>query len=459
MTSSPDGALPDDAMAASSPSLRYCRVGAAKGNTFYVDGAKGHDDASGSADMPWATVDHAIKTIKAGDTVVVEEGLYRIADNLAFGPAGTGHDALTTFRAAPGARVIFTSPAGDPPNEVVLHDYVRLEGLWFGGTRVPDKEQGCDITAIDVGSAFHLANLDGPYGRGKQLVGCTFFSYSEVSLGSNEDAVFASNRFIRTGRNCHAHPIYLSGGADSPDIIARGICSQHVIVDNNLFLSNEGFSMHGFHRPFSGIVTRNFVADSYRGFVWDGTDVLLANNFFWKQTGVTGVAPATSLSPGGALLYNGHSHAVVLNNLFGPSSQLEGDFVSSDTVKNNGFLGVAARGDAPLTLMSGQEAAALGISAADLDATVAAIRQAFTQPVEKIFADTTIEPALTKLSFAIPAASPLENAGAPWLGVGSMPIGSTASTPSCIEDLWDAFHAQGLRDVDRFAKLPDGSSP
>jgi hypothetical protein len=341
-------------MALGSASLHYCRVAASKGNTYYVDGAKGHDDAAGSTDAPWATVDHAIKTIKAGDTVVVAAGLYHIADHLAFGPPGTGHDALTTFRAAPGARVLFTSPAGEPPNEVVLHDYVRLEGLWFGGTRVPDKEQGCDITAIDVGSAFHLANLDGPMGHGKELVGCTFFSYSEVGLGSNEDVIFSSNRFIRTGRNCHAH---------------------------------------------------------------------------------------------------------VLNNLFGPASQLEGDFVATDSVKNNGFLGVPARGDSPLTVTQGQEMSALGISAADLDATVAALRQAFTQPVEKIFADSSIEPSFAKLSFALPAGSSLEKAGAPWLGASPMPIGSAASTPACIEDLWDAFHAQGLRDVDRFAKLPDGSSP
>jgi len=139
-----------DAMAGAT-SLRYCRAGGVAHNTFYVDGTKGHDDAAGSADAPWATVEHAIKSIKAGDTVVVSAGLYRIAAPFQFGPPGTGHDAITTFCAATGARVLFTSPTGEPPNEVQLHDYVRLEGLWFGGTRVPDKEQGCDITAIDVG--------------------------------------------------------------------------------------------------------------------------------------------------------------------------------------------------------------------------------------------------------------------------------------------------------------------
>jgi len=54
-------------------SLRYCRAGGAARNTFYVDGTKGHDDAAGSADAPWATVDHAIKTIKSGDTVIVSQ--------------------------------------------------------------------------------------------------------------------------------------------------------------------------------------------------------------------------------------------------------------------------------------------------------------------------------------------------------------------------------------------------
>jgi hypothetical protein len=71
---------------------------AAQGNVYYV--APGGDDtAPGTADEPWATLQHAADTIAPGDEVVVLDGTYAgfrletsgtAADNIRFRAAGEG---------------------------------------------------------------------------------------------------------------------------------------------------------------------------------------------------------------------------------------------------------------------------------------------------------------------------------------------------------------------------------
>lgn len=64
----------------SHPPMRPLPVAAnrplADGPTFYVDQARGDDQADGSRDRPWRTVAHALGKAKAGETVCLRAGVY-----------------------------------------------------------------------------------------------------------------------------------------------------------------------------------------------------------------------------------------------------------------------------------------------------------------------------------------------------------------------------------------------
>jgi hypothetical protein len=49
---------------------------AAKGPALYVDATKGRDDNDGSRSKPWKTLHHAVKQLKAGDTLYLRGGTY-----------------------------------------------------------------------------------------------------------------------------------------------------------------------------------------------------------------------------------------------------------------------------------------------------------------------------------------------------------------------------------------------
>jgi hypothetical protein len=75
----------------------------AKGPRFFVDPARGKDDAAGSETAPWRTINHALKQLRAGDTLYLRSGVYR--EQVYCAVAGKP-DAPITIRAYPGERVI-----------------------------------------------------------------------------------------------------------------------------------------------------------------------------------------------------------------------------------------------------------------------------------------------------------------------------------------------------------------
>src|SRR5262249_5538945 len=75
----------------------------AKGPGFFVDSARGKDDAQGKDTSPWRTIKHALKHLKAGDTLYLRGGVYR--EPVYCAVAGK-KDTPITIRAYPGERVI-----------------------------------------------------------------------------------------------------------------------------------------------------------------------------------------------------------------------------------------------------------------------------------------------------------------------------------------------------------------
>ena len=176
----------------------------ASAGTYFVDGNKGNDANPGSAALPWRTLKKATASIQPGDTVIFARGIYRVSGVLLlFSPDGLDANHPTTFKAAAGARVIFTGP-GDEPVNVKVGDtrggaYVRIEGLWFGGKWDQVNDHSVDVSGI-------------PIGEGIQIVNCTIFGYrSGLISGATENLLVQGDRFIHNGDGGLNHAIYLSG--------------------------------------------------------------------------------------------------------------------------------------------------------------------------------------------------------------------------------------------------------
>jgi hypothetical protein len=385
---------------------------------------------SGSAASPidLATAVSSTGPVLPGYTVQLSAGIYRYP-SLNFAPAGISPDAMTVFKAAPGARVIITSPANTPPN-VYIEDYVRLDGLWIGGTK-----QSSDTANIQLGGGSVIA-------RWKQIVNSTIFGYyGGLQSGSAEYLLLQGNRFVHNGSGNLYHAVYISGSPTWPP--APGTLTQHTIVDNNLFIAGPGdggYAMHFFHNSRTGIATRNFV--TYQsGLVMDGSDHLAANNLFWK----CGIRDGTHL----ALTWIYARNTRVQNNILGPFDVFLNPNDPTNTIIRTAFQ-ILPSGANSIILIPGQEASQLGRSAATIDSAIATINTAFSRSVDAIWTDPTIEPAFATLKgITIPAGSPLYRTGSPWFDANPINIGPDSGAPGTVTGFWQAFRALGLKEYDR----------
>ncbi|HME58696.1 MAG TPA: right-handed parallel beta-helix repeat-containing protein [Terracidiphilus sp.] len=103
--------------------------------TYYVDiQAKNADDnGPGTKEHPFRTINHAAQVLQPGERVVIAEGVYREVIRPARG--GDGPDAMISYEAAPGAKVVVKGSA-------VVKDWHPSEGWNFGfdsATRKPIK--------------------------------------------------------------------------------------------------------------------------------------------------------------------------------------------------------------------------------------------------------------------------------------------------------------------------------
>lgn len=415
----------------------------ASGFTFYVDGQNGSDSNPGSSVAPWKTLSKAVVTMQSGDTVIIARGIYSLSSPFNFGPAGnTG--AQTTFRAAPGARVVITG-AGDRYIQVTLSDYVTLDGLWFGGT--------LDATNKNIISAGGT-----PIGNGKRIVNSTIFNYVDgVVCGACQDYVFQNNRFVNNGNDIHSAGLYVSSG-----LASNGSLTNHIIIDHNLFVGG-GLGFQSWHGPRNIIASRNTMAGTMWGSAFDAYANLYANNLYWDETG------DPTMPPYGILIGTGPSF--VVNNIFGPAGWVDIGNASTTypllTFQNNAFTNMpyppgtggptckAPCGTAGIVLHQGQETAELGTDATILDGAVANLRASFLQPPSAILNDSSIEPNFAKLRLAIAPTSPLYQTGKAWFGGSGVGTnrGPDSPAPPSAAEFWNAFRALGLREYDRFGNL------
>ncbi|NLK35193.1 MAG: DUF1565 domain-containing protein, partial [Gracilibacteraceae bacterium] len=132
---------------------------------FHVSAAKGCDTWAGSAERPFKTIQQAADYAKAGDTIIVHEGVYREHVNPING--GTSDNERITYEAAPGEKVVISGAE-------VITDWVKVEGSvyktvlpnTFFGDFNPYKEVVWGDWFLTRDREFHLGEV---YINGKSM--------------------------------------------------------------------------------------------------------------------------------------------------------------------------------------------------------------------------------------------------------------------------------------------------
>jgi hypothetical protein len=98
------------------------------GTTYYVS-ANGHDDNPGTAADPWATIQHAVETIVAGDTVFIRGGIYH--EHVQTVNSGSAEDGFITFATFPGETPVIDGQGVEESQNgiVIAESYIKLVGL------------------------------------------------------------------------------------------------------------------------------------------------------------------------------------------------------------------------------------------------------------------------------------------------------------------------------------------
>lgn len=237
---------------------------------FFV-APSGSDDAAGTRDEPWQTLQHAFESLEAGDTLEVADGTYRerIKVDLASGTA----DRPITVSAAPGA---------EPVVEGLLWlqnpDYWRFDGLnitW-------DPESGDDeehMVKLTDGVGWDFVNAEVWGAR----------SFANLLIATTGDQPGEPSDWLLAG-NCIHDTIPSNDDNEDQLVYANtGPDDTGGTIENNLIFGAEngsGIKLGG-PSPDSGgaagiVVKDNTILDTVQGMLlaWTAHDNLITGNLF-----------------------------------------------------------------------------------------------------------------------------------------------------------------------------------
>lgn len=404
--------------------------------TFYVSPTGSGSVCTSGSPCSLTTAVGGSAPVQPGDTVELAGGIYRVSD-LHFEPQGTSPSVITKFVAAAGALPIITNTDDTPP-VLTIKDYTRLDGLWMGGTRVETP------TGIFMGNS--------PISHWVQIVNCTIFNYADgLEVGSAEYHLIQGNRFVNCGQGAFYHCIYASGN-ETP-----GTEPQHGIIDNNLFVAGGGgYAVHCFANNKSMVVSRNGIfGPGNWGIAYYGKSGLITNNFTWRGNHGHSVSPCVPTNIGINITVE-NPNVITQNNIIGPCA---GSFLHGDLslMTTNASIDGAIYGCPDcvntIALSSADSTANFGLSTTAIDNTVAAIYASFSQDLNTILNDTTIETNFAILRMSVPNTSPLFHTGVAWFDANPINIGPDSGAPASVADFWIAFNALGLKNYDAFGNL------
>jgi MYXO-CTERM domain-containing protein len=228
----------------------------------------GDDNAAGAAATPWRTLQRPWSTVRAGDTVTVEDGTYA-----GFGCDGTSGTAaahiLIRARNRWGAKITSASASS-------TEDYIQLNSCSFVTV------DGFEVSGAPRSGIAILGNTDdGSDARGVIIQNCFAHDNGGAVVAGRHDGVFSGfaldltiqdNRIDGTGE----HGIYVSNAADNPAILRNDVANTGANgIQINADLSTGGDGLISNWR-IEGNLVRNCRGSA--GFNLDGAILGVARN-------------------------------------------------------------------------------------------------------------------------------------------------------------------------------------
>jgi len=211
--------------------------------TLHVD-PKGDDSkGTGSAELPWKTVQRALDECGPGDAVLMHPGVY--AQRAEFHESGQP-DKLLTLMAEPGA--VFSGkgmPRGEHVVAVYGQSYIKISGLEIRDTLT--KEGGCGIYVEGGGQGITIQNCWLHHLKGREA--------GAIGIFGTDAKVPLSNILIEGCRIEHCEP------AQSEALVLNGNVDGFKVINNSISdVNNIGIDFIGGERdvmPDPAKVARN----------------------------------------------------------------------------------------------------------------------------------------------------------------------------------------------------------
>jgi hypothetical protein len=220
-------------------------------STFFV-ATNGNDAGAGSAAAPWLTLQHAVDSIKPGDTILVQSGTYA---GCRIGNSGTAA-APCTLQAAPGAKVVINAPgaANRHSSDLEVENFSSTVSNWiidgFEVTNAP--RYGIDVRVTD---AITIRNC---YVHNSALTGI-FFAFSDHQLVTGNQSAFNGEHGIYDSNSGdfgvfrgnslhdnHSAGIHLNGDiSQGGDGIISGVLIENNVIFNNGVGGGSGINCDG----------------------------------------------------------------------------------------------------------------------------------------------------------------------------------------------------------------------
>jgi hypothetical protein len=158
----------------------------AKGRTLYVS-PSGSDEALGTSEFPWRSIQKACDEVAPGDTVIVREGLYN--EQLFIEKGGDAELGWVTLQAE--GKAVITALGLNENNVIYIEDksFIRIVGFEIRDLQTTD---GSGIRVEGGGSNFEFRNNNIHGIRGKSAMGITLYGsddetpLSKIVIDGNE---------------------------------------------------------------------------------------------------------------------------------------------------------------------------------------------------------------------------------------------------------------------------------